>query len=63
MAITFGVNIGLFGEMHMNNACPKKVSNLASSLKVDAALLGKTDGLPLPLKYLDVDLTRLSQLE
>jgi hypothetical protein len=41
MAITLGVDLGLFGAMLENDACPKTVTELAAMLKVDAGLLGK----------------------
>lgn len=41
MAITLGVDIGLFKAMLADNASPKTVAKLASTLKVDASLLGR----------------------
>ncbi|OTA32536.1 hypothetical protein BTJ68_08328 [Hortaea werneckii EXF-2000] len=41
MAITFGVNQGLFDTMVANGDCPSKVSELAASLGVESSLLGK----------------------
>lgn len=40
MAITFGVDIGLFRAMSEGKACPKTVTTLAAALSVDASLLG-----------------------
>lgn len=40
MAITLGVDIGLFRVMLEDNASPKTVAELATTLKVDASLLG-----------------------
>lgn len=40
MAITLGVDIGLFKEMLRDEASPKTVAGLATALNVDAALLG-----------------------
>jgi hypothetical protein len=40
MAITLGVDLGLFRAMLDNAACPKTVTELATMLRVDASLLG-----------------------
>jgi len=40
MAITLGVDIGLFRKMLEDNASPKTVAALAAKLNVDAPLLG-----------------------
>lgn len=40
MAITLGVDIGLFGAMLENNSSPKTVIELAARLNVDEGLLG-----------------------
>lgn len=42
MAITLGVDIGLFKAMLENNASPKTVNELADTVNVDASLLGKS---------------------
>lgn len=41
MAITLGVDLGLFGTMLEDNSSPKKVTELADTLDVDPALLGE----------------------
>lgn len=41
MAITFGVNQGLFDTMVANGDRPSKVTELAASLEVESSLLGK----------------------
>jgi len=41
MAITLGVDIGLFGAMIEDDSSPKKVIELAETLNVDSALLGQ----------------------
>lgn len=41
MAITFGVNQGLFDTMVANGDRPSKVTELAASLDVESSLLGK----------------------
>jgi hypothetical protein len=40
MAITLGVDLGLFGAMLENNSSPKSVTELAKMLSVDPGLLG-----------------------
>ena len=40
MAITLGVDLGLFGAMLENNSSPKSVIELAKMLSVDPGLLG-----------------------
>lgn len=40
MAITLGVDLGLFGAMLENNSSQKSVIELAKMLNVDAGLLG-----------------------
>ena len=40
MAITLGVDLGLFGAMLENNSSRKSVIELAKMLRVDAGLLG-----------------------
>jgi hypothetical protein len=40
MAITLGVDLGLFGAMLENNGSPKTVTELAVMLRVHAGLLG-----------------------
>lgn len=40
MAITLGVDLGLFGAMMEDDSSPKKVTELAETLSVDPALLG-----------------------
>jgi hypothetical protein len=41
MAITLGVDIGLFSAMMEDDSSPKKVTKLAETLNVDPALLGQ----------------------
>jgi hypothetical protein len=41
MAITLGVDIGLFSAMMEDDSAPKKVTELAETLNVDPALLGQ----------------------
>ena len=40
MAITLGVDLGLFGAMLENDSSPKSVKELAVRLNADAGLLG-----------------------
>lgn len=40
MAITLGVDVGLFKAMLGNNATPKTIDELATTLNVHAPLLG-----------------------
>lgn len=40
MAITLGVDLGLFGAMLENDSSPKSVKELAARLNADAGLLG-----------------------
>lgn len=41
MAITLGVDLGLFSAMMEDDSSPKKVTELAETLSVDPALLGQ----------------------
>jgi hypothetical protein len=41
MAITLGVDIGLFSAMMEGDSSPKKITELAETLNVDSALLGQ----------------------
>jgi hypothetical protein len=42
MAITLGVDLGLFSAMMEDESSPKKVTELADTLDVDPALLGES---------------------
>jgi len=41
MAITLGVDLGLFSAMQEDHSSPKKVKDLAETLNADPALLGQ----------------------
>jgi hypothetical protein len=47
MAITLGVDLGLFGAMLENKSSPKSVAELGKMLSVDPGLLGLYSAMPI----------------